>query len=143
MLFYSDPLILAATAQVALSPHTFRNYFGLGARPRASNWQGAWPYWPPKEGHFAFIGPEEEIPRTLIDAGYLGGGRLGGGGVLVALLGSYLGHHQGKLLLGLLVLVVGNEEADGGTVRAGDDLVELVSGAIDKINGLVVLVRGD
>ena len=49
----------------------------------------------------------------------------------------------GGNLLGLVILIISYKEASGGTVCAGDDLLEFVSGVIDKIGGLVVLVQGD
>jgi hypothetical protein len=61
------------------------------------------------------------------------------GGVLRRGLLGWLG----SSLLGLVVFVVHDKEARRGTVCAGDDLAELVSGIVDKINSLVVLVRGD
>ena len=88
--------------------------------------------------HFAFLGPVEEIPLPPMEARLFGVVGSGGGLLRRGLPGGLGGN-----LLGLVVLIISNEEASGGTVRAGDDLVELVGRIVDKIDGLVVLVRGD
>ena len=88
--------------------------------------------------HLTLLGPEEEIALATIDAGLLG---------VRGCRGSELGRRLpgclGGDLLGLVMLVIGYEETGGGTVGARDDLVELVSGVIDKVDGLVVLVGRD